>query len=150
MGKRAPKDSEPPSIRALRLRVDYYLKLADEQMKLGEDGSRTKIEKYLGLAADAGKELAPYEQGKAQPGEGDEPKKHYIMRLGVAEFKDKDEWLFYYKVTLEKHPELFAAAESLNEKMLKADHWKSTEEDHIKKWWEAVKSGRNPNKDSVH
>jgi hypothetical protein len=116
--KRTKLRLEPADV--LQTRMEYYNGLARAEMKKGERGSREKIDEYLKLAQDAAKELAPYLHGKAQAGEGDGPKKSYVIRIGGdPEFENWAEWLLYYKAVQAKADAdaIATGGDSLNEKM---------------------------------
>jgi hypothetical protein len=118
--KRAKKADRLQPADVLQTRMEYYNGLARSEMRKGERGSREKIDEYLKLAQDAAKELGPYRHGKAQAGEGDEPKKHYVVRLGgEPEFENWAKWQIYYKAVEAKlDAEAIAlGGESLNAKM---------------------------------
>jgi hypothetical protein len=117
--RRKAKRLEPGDV--LQARMEYYNGLAVKEMKLGDEGSRAKIDEYLKQAQDAAKELGPYRHGKAQAGEGEEPKKSYVARIGgEPQFENWAEWQLYFDVVAAKQDRREAVelgGESLNAKM---------------------------------
>jgi len=116
--KKRSQRLEPADV--LQTRMEYYNGLARAEIKKGELGSREKIDEYLKLAQDAAKEWGPYRHGRAQAGEDDQPKKHYVVRLGgEPEFENWAEWQLYYKVVEAKADTeaIATGGESLNAKM---------------------------------
>jgi hypothetical protein len=115
--KKRSQRLEPADV--LQTRMEYYNGLARAEMKKGELGSRERIDEFQKLSQDAAKELGPYRHGKAQAGEGDEPKKHYVVRPGGAPpFENWAEWQLYYKVVEAKSDAdaIATGGESLNAK----------------------------------
>ena len=115
---RSKRRLEPGDV--LQIRMEYYNGLALAEIKKGDRGSREKINEYFKQAQDAAKELGPYRHGRAQAGEGDEPKKSFVLRLGGEPvFENWAEWSLYYSA-VEAKADANAVAlggESLNEKM---------------------------------
>ena len=85
--------------------MEYYSELARKERKLGDEGSRQKIDEYLRLAQEAAKELGPYRHGRASAGEsaGVDSRKNYVVRSPLAgSFDSAEEWQLWAKIVIEK------------------------------------------------
>ena len=65
-GKRLNEEGRESPLEVFQLRQEYYAKLARDEIKLGDLGSREKIGEYLKLAQEAAEALAPYRHPRLQ------------------------------------------------------------------------------------
>lgn len=119
--KRSKKDGlfDPADI--LQMRMDHYGKLAKKEMRKGDKGDPELIDEYLKLAQDAAKELGPYRHARAQAGDDEAAKRNCVIRVGGnVEFKNVEEWQFYYDVVMAKvdSESMKTAGMSVNDRML--------------------------------
>ena len=65
-GKRLNLEGRLSPLEPIQDRMEYYSKLANEEMKLGDMGSREKIGEYLKLAQESAEAIAPYRHPRLQ------------------------------------------------------------------------------------
>jgi len=94
-GKRLNKQGRLAPLEVFQRRMEYYDKLAQDEIALGELGSREKIGEYLKLAQEAAEAQAPYRHARLQAAELNINTVTKVIRA-PAQSASNDEWLHKY------------------------------------------------------
>ena len=106
-GKRLNLEGRLSPLEPIQERMEYYAKLANEEIKLGDLGSREKIAEFLKLAQEAAVELCPYRHPRLQATAISAEIATKIMVLRSPKVsKSQADWMEnYVPVHLRKQPE---------------------------------------------
>ena len=93
-GKRLNKQGRLAPLDVLQRGMEYYHKLAQDEMALGELGSREKIGEYLKLAQEAAVAQAPYRHARLSPADAapDGTVRRGVVRIAGPKTMTMDEW----------------------------------------------------------